>query len=73
MSKTCVKTTYSVSKRFFKLKKDDLQRMKENKNIYDISIYDFKSSSITYDEIRKAEIIIFINDDKTEKVLKSRY
>ena len=58
------------NKKFIHLTRSDLQRMKETKHIDEITIYDFKSSAMTYDEIRKAKSIIFIDDDEKLKILK---
>jgi hypothetical protein len=58
------------NKKFIRLTRSDLQRMKETLHIDEITFYDFKSSAMTYDEIRKAKSIIFIDDDEKIKTLK---
>ena len=61
-----------VSKRFIELTRDDLVKFKSDLPIDEISIYDFKGSSMSIDEIYKAELIIF-KDGEQIKELKNRY
>jgi len=42
------------------LNRSDLRRDKINTHIDDITVCDFKSSSITLDDIRKAELITYV-------------
>ena len=56
-----------------KLNRTDLQRDKRNLNIDDITVYDFKASSLPYDDMCKAETITFVDSDGTARVLKTRY
>ena len=51
------------------LTRDDLIKWESSIPIENVSIYDFKNSSITVDEIRKASLIIFKDGDK-EIILK---
>ena len=62
----------SVSKRFIELTREDLVKFKSDLPIDEISFYDFKSSSMTRDELHKAEKITF-KDGEEIKILKSRY
>jgi len=55
------------------LTRSDLNRENESKLIDEISIFDFKDSSMTRKEMARAHFIIFIDDDKKKKILKSRY
>ena len=57
------------------LYRDDLTYDKITKPIDQITLYDFKVWAITYDEICKAALIQFIDDDLTKiiKILKSKY
>jgi hypothetical protein len=64
-------TIPSVSKRFIELTREDLVKFKSYLPIDKISCYDFKSSSITRDELHKAEKITF-KDGEEIKILKSR-
>ena len=61
-----------VSKRFIELTRDDLVKIKSDLPINEICFYDFKSSSMTREELLKAEKITFKDGDEM-KVLKSRY
>ena len=61
-----------VSKRFIELTRDDLVKIKSDLPINEISFYDFESSSMTREELLKAEKITFKDGDEM-KVLKSRY
>ena len=61
-----------VSKRFIALTRDDLVKFKSDLPIDEISIYDFKSSSMSRDEMRKAELITFKDGEQT-KELKNKY
>ena len=61
-----------VSKRFIELTRDDLGKFKSDSPIDEISIYDFKSSSMSREEMHKAELIIF-KDGEQIKELKNRY
>jgi hypothetical protein len=54
------------------LTRDDLVKFKSDLPIDDISIYDFKSSVMSRDEIHKAELITF-KDGEQIKELKNRY
>ena len=54
------------------LTRDDLRKSVVNLPKNDIICYCFKSSSITLDEMRKAEVINFVDDDGTIKELKNR-
>ena len=65
-------TIPSVSKRFIELTREDLVKFKSDLPIDEISFYDFKSSSITTDELHKAEKITFIDGEEI-KILKNRY
>ena len=62
----------SVSKRFIELTREDLVKFKSDLPISEISFHDFRSSSMTMEELRKAEKITF-KDGNEIKVLKSRY
>ena len=61
-----------VSKRYIELKRDDLQEDKNNLLIEEITRYDFKGSVMSRDEMRKAEQIIFVDDEQI-KELKNKY
>ena len=61
-----------VSKRFIELTRDDLVKFKSDLPIDEISIYDFKSSAMSRDEMHKAELITF-KDGEQIKELKNRY
>lgn len=61
-----------VSKRFIELTRDDLVKFKSDLPIDEISIYDFKSSAMSREEIHKAELITF-KDGEQIKELKNRY
>lgn len=61
-----------VNKRFIELTRDDLVEFKSDLPIDDISIYDFKSSAMSRDEIHKAELITFKEGEQI-KELKNRY
>ena len=63
---------YGVNKRFIELTREDLVKSKSDLPIDKISFYDFKSSSMTRDELHKAEKITF-KDGEEIKILKSRY
>ena len=63
---------YGVNKRFIELTREDLVKFKSDLPIGKISFYDFKSSSMTRDELHKAEKITF-KDGEELKILKSRY
>ena len=71
-AKTQVLNIPIVSKRFIELTRDDLVKFKSDLPIDEISIYDFKSSAMSRDEMHKAELITF-KDDEQIKVLKNRY
>ena len=60
------------NKRYIKLTRDDLREDKKNTPIENITLYDFKSSLLTYTEILKAEEIVFVEGDERIK-LKCRY
>lgn len=55
------------------LTRSDLNRENESKLIEEISVFDFKDSSMTRKEMARAHFITFIDDDKSKKILKSRY
>ena len=61
-----------VSKRYIELKRDDLQKNKNNLPIEKITLYDFKGSVLLRDEMCKAEQIIFVDGEQI-KELKNRY
>ena len=61
-----------VMPRFIELTSDDLVKFKRNLPIDDITLYNFKGSAMSRDEIRKAELITF-KDDEQIKELKNRY
>lgn len=61
-----------VSKRFIMLTRKDLVKFKSDLPIDEISIYDFKGSSMSRDEMQKAELIIFKDGEQLKK-LKNRY
>ena len=60
------------SKRYIEIKRDDLQFDRNNLPIDKITIYDFKGSVMSREEMRKAEQIIFVDGEQT-KELKNRY
>lgn len=60
------------SKRYIQLKRDDLQFNKNNLPIDKITLYDFKGSVMSIEEMRKAEQIIFVDGEQI-KELKNRY
>lgn len=57
-----------VSKRFIELTRDDLVKFKSDLPINEISIYDFKSSAMTRDEMLKAELITFKDGEQIRKL-----
>ena len=61
-----------VSKLFIELTRDDLVKFKRDLPIDEISIYDFKGSAMSRDEMRKAYLITF-KDGEQIKELKNRY
>lgn len=61
-----------VSSRYITLKRDDLIEWKKDIPIQEVTINDFKSTSITRDEILKAYYILF-SDGNIHKVLKDRF
>jgi hypothetical protein len=61
-----------VSKRFITLTREDLVKFKSDLPIDEISIHDFKVSSMSRDEMHKAELITF-KDGEQLKELKRRY
>ena len=61
-----------VSKRFIELTRDDLVKFKNDLPIDEISIYNFKSSAMSREEMHKAELITF-KDGEQIKELKNRY
>jgi hypothetical protein len=61
-----------VSKRFIELTRDDLVKFKSDLPIDEINICDFKSSSMSRDEMHKAKLITF-KDGEQIKELKNRY
>ena len=63
---------HDVSKRFIELTRDDLVEFESDLPIDEISIYDFKSSAMSRDEMCKAELITF-KDGEQIKELKNRY
>ena len=65
-------TTPFVGKPFIELTRDDLVKFKSDLPIDEISIYDFKSSAMSRDEINKAKLITF-KDGEQIKELKNRY
>jgi hypothetical protein len=65
-------TEENKSKRFIELTRDDLVKLKSDLAIDEISLFDFKSTSMNRGEILKADKITFKDGEKT-KVLKSRY
>ena len=60
------------SKRFIELTRDDLIKLKSDLAIDEISLYDFKSTSMNRYELLNSHKITFKDGEKT-KVLKSRY
>lgn len=60
------------SKRFIELTRDDLVKFKSDLTIDEISIYDIKITSMSRDEMEKAELITF-KDGEQIKVLKNKY
>jgi len=62
----------AVSGRYITLKRDDLIEYKKDILIQDVNIFDFKSTSISIDEIMKADYILF-SDDDNHKILKDRF
>lgn len=61
-----------VSNSYIELTREDLQKDKSNKPIDKITLYDFKRSVISREQICKAEIITFVDGDKS-KDLKHKY
>lgn len=61
-----------ANKRFIELTRDDLVKFKSDLPIDKISIWDFKTDSMSIYEIYKAELIIF-KDGEQFKELKNRY
>jgi SHS2 domain-containing protein len=61
-----------VSKRYIELKRDDLRKDKNNLLIEEITLYDFKGSIMSRDEMCKAEQIIFVDGEQI-KELKNKY
>ena len=60
-----------VSKCYIELIRDDLQKNKNNLPIDKITLYDFKASAMSRNEMLKADRIIFV-DGKEFKELKNR-
>jgi len=60
-------------KKFIELNRDDLTKFNKLLPIDKVTFYDFKSSVIAREEINRAEIIIFKDDDNKIKELKNRY
>ena len=56
-----------------KLTRTDLKKEDKEKNIEEISIFSFKSTSVALDTIVKCAIILFDNGDGQYKELKNRY
>lgn len=61
-----------VSKRVIELTRDDLVKFKSDLPIDEISIYDFKGSAMSREEMYKADLITF-KDGEQIKELKNRY
>ena len=61
-----------VSSRYITLKRDDLIEWKKDIPIQEVTITDFKSTSVTMDEILRAYYILF-SDGNIHKVLKDRF
>ena len=59
-----------LSTQNFELKRSDLIENKKNILINEISIFDFKETSITTNEVNKAKQIVFIDNNKELKILK---
>lgn len=59
--------------RYIILFRKDLQKHKEDLDFDLISIYDFKNSSITLEQINQAYVIFFVDEDKNYKLLKSMW
>lgn len=57
-----------LKKRFIILTREDLVKFKSDLLINKISVYDFKSSSMSKDEMQKAKLIIFKDGNKTKKL-----
>lgn len=57
-----------LKKRFIILTREDLVKFKSDLLINKISVYDFKSSSMSKNEMRKAKLIIFKDGNKTKKL-----
>lgn len=62
----------AVCSRYITLKRDDLIDWKKDTPIQEVNINDFKSTSVTRDEILKAYYILF-SDGNIHKVLKDRF
>ena len=62
----------AVSSRYITLKRDDLIEWKKDIPIQEVTINDFKSTSVTMDEILRAYYILF-SDGNIHKVLKDRF
>jgi hypothetical protein len=63
---------YNISKHNIILYREDLVKDKQNKDISDITFYDFKSSVMSQEETFKSDVIIFIDGDQI-KLLKRKY
>ena len=61
-----------LSKNYIELTRDDLQKDKRNKPIDKITLYDFKSSVMSREDMCKADLITFVDDDESID-LKYRY
>jgi hypothetical protein len=62
----------AVSRQYITLKRYDLLEWKKDTPIKNLTIYDFKSTSVTRDEILSAYYILF-SDYNIHKVLKDRF
>jgi len=56
-------TIQRVSNSYIELTREDLQKDKSNKPIDKITLYDFKGSVMTREQMCKAEIITFVDGD----------
>lgn len=54
--------------------KDDLNKIPKSYDFDDVKLYSFRRSSITHDEINRAELIIYVCNENypRHKILKSR-
>ena len=64
-------TEENKSKRFIELTRNDLVKLKSDLAIDEISLFDFKSTSMNRHQLLKAEKITF-KDGEEIKILKSR-